>query len=86
MHTAVLASAMAPFFALCRNMKRRAANVKVTKRAAPQTNNVNTTTGGNNAGGGGRQEDGGGQDKELMGVVSLVQLERHYGFIEVCKN
>eukprot|EP00752_Nemacystus_decipiens_P009418 g8421.t1 len=64
------------------NMKRRAANVKVTKRAAPQSNTANTATGGNASGTGG-QEDGGGQDRELMGVVSLVQLERHYGFIEV---
>lgn len=64
-------------------MKRRAANVRVTKRAAPQSNNVNTATGGNTAVGGGGQEGGSGQDKELMGVVSLVQLERHYGFIEV---
>lgn len=69
----------------CRNMKRRAANVKVTKRAAPQSNNANTATGGNNASGAGGQEDGSGQYKELMGVVSLVQLERHYGFIEVCE-
>lgn len=67
-------------------MKRRAANVKVTKRATPQSNNANSATGGNNASGAGGQEDGSGQDKELMGVVSLVQLERHYGFIEVCKN
>lgn len=67
-------------------MKRRAANVKVTKRAAPQSNNANTATGANNASGGSGQEGGSGQDKDMMGVVSLVQLERHYGFIEVCKN
>lgn len=75
-----------------RNMKRRAANVKVTKRAAPQSSNSNannagagnsTTRGG---GGGGGEENDSSQDQEFMGVVSLVQVERHYGFIEVCKN
>lgn len=67
-------------------MKRRAANVKVIKRAAPQTSNANSNNVGNTANGGVGQEDGNGQDKEFMGVVSLVQLERHYGFIEVCKE
>ena len=81
----LIRSTMVPATPTRRNRKRRAANVKVTKRAAPQNNNANAT-GGNNAGGAGGQEDGSGQDKELMGVVSLVQLERHYGFIEVCKN
>ncbi len=73
---------------LCRNNKRRATNVKVTKRATPQNSNANakTTAAGNNSNSSGGQEDGSGQDKEFMGVVSLVQLERHYGFIEVCEE
>lgn len=68
----------------CRNMKRRAANVEVIKRAAPQSSSTNSNTVGNTANGGAGQEDGSGQDREFMGVVSLVQLERHYGVIEVC--
>lgn len=64
-------------------MKRRAANVKVVKRATPQSSNANSNNVGNTANGSAGQEDGSGQDKEFMGVVSLVQLERHYGFIEV---
>ena len=69
-----------------RNNKRRATNVKVTKRATPQNSNANATAAGNKSNSGGAQEDGSGQDKEFMGVVSLVQLERHYGFIEVCER
>ncbi|CAM9108870.1 unnamed protein product [Scytosiphon promiscuus] len=65
------------------NMKRRAANVKVTKRAAPQTSNANSKGIGNSATAGGGEENGSTQDQEFMGVVSLVQVERHYGFIEV---
>lgn len=65
-------------------MKRRASNVTVTKRASPQGSNLNANSSANSAsGGGGGQEHGSGQDQEYMGVVSLVQLERHYGFIEV---
>ncbi|CAM9754667.1 unnamed protein product [Ectocarpus sp. 12 AP-2014] len=64
------------------SMKRRATNVKVTKRASPQGSNANSSA-NSASGGGGGQEHGGGQDQEYMGVVSLVQLERHYGFIEV---
>lgn len=79
----ILLSLWHPPSVLCRNNKRRATNVKVTKRAAPQNSNAY-----NNSNSGGGQEDGSGQDKdkEFMGVVSLVQLERHYGFIEVCKE
>ncbi|CAN0337014.1 unnamed protein product, partial [Ectocarpus sp. 8 AP-2014] len=64
------------------SMKRRATNVKVTKRASPQGSNANSSL-NSASGGGGGQEHGSGQDQEYMGVVSLVQLERHYGFIEV---
>lgn len=67
-------------------MKRRAANVKVTKRAAPQSSNASSNGAGNSATGGGGEENGSNQDKEFMGVVSLVQIERHYGFIEVCQE
>lgn len=69
--------------ALCRNMRRRAANVKVIKRAAPQSSNTISNIVGSLADSGTGQEDSSGQEKEFMGVVSLVQLERHYGFIEV---
>ena len=84
-----------------RTMKRRATNVKVTKRAAdqikPANGNVgdvnvmqNVAVGGGGGGGvgmnarGGVGGGGGGQaDIECMGVVSLVQLERHFGFIDM---
>lgn len=65
-------------------MKRRATNVVVTKRAAATTS-VNSNNNLDNASAGGGQSVGSasGSDKEHVGVVSLVQLERHYGFIEV---
>ncbi|CAM9132973.1 unnamed protein product, partial [Hapterophycus canaliculatus] len=65
------------------NMKRRAVNVKVTKRAAPQSSSASNNGAVNSATGGGGGENGSSQDQEFMGVVSLVQVERHYGFIEV---
>lgn len=80
-------------------MKRRATNVKVTKRAADQIKPANgnvgdvngVAVGGGGVGGGvgmnargGVGGGGGGQpDNECMGVVSLVQLERHFGFIDM---
>lgn len=51
-------------------MKRRATNVKVTKRATAQPN-ANT-----NANANANANSSNGQEKEYMGVVSLVQFER----------
>lgn len=74
-------------------MKRRATNVKVTKRAADQIKPANGNVGDVNVlkniavgggGGGGVGGVGGGQANiECLGVVSLVQLERHFGFIDM---
>lgn len=58
-------------------------NVKVTKRANLQSNAKVSTTNSAASAGGQEGSGAGGEDKEYMGVVSLVQLERHYGFIEV---
>lgn len=70
-----------------RNMKRRAVDVKVTKRAAPQSSNPSKTGAGNASRGVGGEENGSqDQDQEFMGVVSLVQVDRHYGFIEVLEG
>lgn len=74
-----------------RTMKRRATNIRVTKRAAAvpagsngtfngqDANNPNTTGGGvGNKGVHGNNNE----QKEYMGVVSLVNTERHFGFID----
>lgn len=82
---------------LIRTMKRRATNVKVTKRAADQIKPANGNVGdvngmqnvavgggvGMNARGGVGGGGGGQPDNECMGVVSLVQVERHFGFIDM---
>lgn len=70
-------------------MKKRATNVKVTKRssASGASSTLTSQNGGANniANGNGKGGTGGGKvtDEEYMGVVSLVQTERHYGFIDM---
>ena len=76
-----------------RSMKRRATNVRVTKRAADQIKLASGSSGDGNATGGmqnatgatggGVGGGGGQQEQEYTGVVSLVQLDRHFGFIDM---
>lgn len=59
-------------------MKKRGTNVRVTKRAGQVTdNNVAEVT--DTALSRERNED----EREHLGVVTLVQVERHYGFIDM---